>query len=148
MFNTDNWHTKLTMLFFPSDVGTPEEMCRTKYPAKPCREDYFAYTGWYQMGENRCVKAFFNSQHKGFFDAEVIKPNTHIRRQLIWPYPVSCSDRHLPVSSTAKDARREDLRKFIQRNETSFDKLLSFWKFENEWHFGIIESLTCNCSYT
>ncbi|XP_062415683.1 C-type lectin BfL-1-like [Pungitius pungitius] len=46
---------------------TPEEMCSTKYKV-PCTKDMGK--GWYQMGPNRCVKAFFHNAHLSFDDAE------------------------------------------------------------------------------
>ncbi|XP_034722961.1 galactose-specific lectin nattectin-like isoform X21 [Etheostoma cragini] len=52
-----------------SEAGNPAEMCRTKYPATPCRNKNLG-EGWFQMGNNRCVKAFI-TPHLGYQDAEV-----------------------------------------------------------------------------
>ncbi|XP_034722764.1 C-type lectin BfL-1-like isoform X2 [Etheostoma cragini] len=53
-----------------SEAGDPAEMCKTKYPATPCRNKNLG-EGWFQMGNNRCVKAFFNNPNLSFFAAEV-----------------------------------------------------------------------------
>ncbi|KAA8578173.1 hypothetical protein FQN60_007124 [Etheostoma spectabile] len=71
----------LVVLMFISDsaAGNPAKMCRTKYPATPCKNKNLG-EGWSQMGDNRCVKAF-NKTHFGYHDAEMTCrkfPNGHL----------------------------------------------------------------------
>ncbi|XP_032368555.1 C-type lectin PAL [Etheostoma spectabile] len=71
----------LVVLMFTSDSAAwdPSEMCRTKYPAKPCKNTNRG--DWLQMGDNYCVKAFFNTEHLGFFAADRAckeYPNGHL----------------------------------------------------------------------
>ncbi|XP_032364623.1 C-type lectin BfL-1 [Etheostoma spectabile] len=63
-----------------SEAWDPSEMCRTKYPATPCKNKNLG-VGWFHMGNNRCVKAFYNNQHLGHTDAEMTCrkfPNGHL----------------------------------------------------------------------
>lgn len=77
-------------------------MCRTKYLDTPCKKNIGE--GWFQMTNDRCVKAFYNTQHLGHSDAEVIK-HTH--------QTTDSTDLILFRQSLAKDVRKEDLRKLI-----------------------------------
>ncbi|TDH17400.1 hypothetical protein EPR50_G00009510 [Perca flavescens] len=68
------------MFMFDSAAGDPAEMCKTKYPATPCKNTNLG-EGWSQMGNNRCVKAFYNTQHLTHSDAEITcrkYPNGHL----------------------------------------------------------------------
>ncbi|XP_034746453.1 galactose-specific lectin nattectin-like [Etheostoma cragini] len=56
------------MSMLDSAAGDTAEMCRTKYPFTPCRKN--VGEGWAQMGNNRCVKAFFDNKHIYHTDAE------------------------------------------------------------------------------
>ncbi|XP_034724198.1 C-type lectin LmsL-like [Etheostoma cragini] len=61
----------LVVLMFTLDSAAwdPAEMCRTTYPAKSCKNNN--RKEWLQMGDNYCVKAFFNTEHLGFFAADI-----------------------------------------------------------------------------
>ncbi|KAF1393298.1 hypothetical protein PFLUV_G00037280 [Perca fluviatilis] len=67
------------MFMWDSAAGDPAEMCKTKYPPTPCKKA--VGEGWFQMGNNRCVKAFYNNQHLTHSDAEMTcrkYPNGHL----------------------------------------------------------------------
>ncbi|XP_034734832.1 galactose-specific lectin nattectin-like [Etheostoma cragini] len=59
----------LLLVVLMSTSDSEAEMCRTKYPVKPCEDTYYD-KGWFQFGTSRCVKAFFNTPNLAFFDAE------------------------------------------------------------------------------
>ncbi|XP_032365691.1 C-type lectin BfL-1 [Etheostoma spectabile] len=72
----------LGVLMFMSDsaAGDLAQVCKTIYPVTPCKNKKLG-EGWFQMGSNRCVKAFYNTQHLGHSDAEMTCrkfPNGHL----------------------------------------------------------------------
>lgn len=51
-------------------TGNLAQLCRNTYPEVPCKTQ-IGDGAWYQMGDGRCVKAFLNTKHLPFWNAEV-----------------------------------------------------------------------------
>ncbi|XP_044060674.1 C-type lectin PAL-like [Siniperca chuatsi] len=59
----------LVLMFMSASAAwDPKQTCETKYPAIPCRHK-INNENWFQMGDNRCVKAVSN-ERLSFDDAE------------------------------------------------------------------------------
>ncbi|XP_044059118.1 C-type lectin BpLec-like [Siniperca chuatsi] len=61
----------LVLMFMSASAAwDPKKTCETKYPAIPCRHK-INNEDWFQMGDNRCVKAVNNvAERLSFYDAE------------------------------------------------------------------------------
>ncbi|KAF3705416.1 Galactose-specific lectin nattectin [Channa argus] len=59
----------MTVMMMKISAQGIEEMCKND-PVVPCRKD-LKDGPWYQLGDNRCMRAFFYTQHLNFENAEI-----------------------------------------------------------------------------
>lgn len=76
-FYTENKIATLTALLFFCVTASLSEYCQNRCPAVACPKE--GKEDWFQLGQDRCLKAFFFTPHLNFTDAEVMKTNIKLQ---------------------------------------------------------------------